>query len=248
MPSRNESKRFGLPSSVEDHMAMLRVLAKNDNDAITRLWKNPNSDGCEKKAMLFHTLAMLDPKRLHAWIATTPVSWWEAHTGVPKEHTSVQSRYNTMAGGLLHHLYLANRAVFMELLTQSPQVFKADTCRHYMDDWCKTLAPAELETFQGLLAIQPPSWYTTTPQRVMLLTSANSQALQEAMLAAATAKDGVVHPLLEKKYPGIGAYIGVVHSMLGDTKQKKAFLRKWMVGQVGPQAPVMQLELPDLGF
>lgn len=229
-------------------MAVLRVLAKNDNDAITRLWKNPNSDGTEKKAMLFHTLAMLDPERLHAWIATTPVSWWESHTGVPKEHTSVQGRYNMIAGGLLHHLYLANRPVFMELLKKSPHVFKADSCRYYMNDWCQTLAPAELETFQNLLAVQPPSWYTTSPQRVLLLKSANSHAVQEAMLAAATAKDGVVHPLLEKKYPGIGAYIDVVHSMLGDTKQKKAFLRKWMVEQVGPQAPRMELTLPDLGF
>ena len=82
----------------------------------------------------------------------------------------------------------------------------------------------------------------------MLLTSAESHPQQEAMLAAATAKNGVVHPLLEKKYPGIQSYIGVAHSMLGDTKQKKAFLRKWMVNQVGPQAPVVEFALPDLGF
>ncbi len=36
--------------------------------------------------------------------------------------------------------------------------------------------------------------------------------------------------------------------MLGDTKQKKTFLRKWMVNQVGPQAPVVEFALPDLGF
>ena len=246
MPSRQESKRFGLPSSVEDHLAMLGVLTKNDNKAIDRCWKGTNNN--DRKVMLFHTLAMLDPERLHTWIATTPVTWWEVQPKVPKEHASIQSRYNMIAGGMLHHLHLANHGVFMDLLSKSPHVFKTESCRHYMSDWCQTMRPEDLTTFQGLLALQPPSWYTTEPQRVMLLTSAESHPQQEAMLAAATAKNGVVHPLLEKKYPGIQSYIGVVHSMLGDTKQKKAFLRKWMVNQVGPQAPVVEFALPDLGF
>ena len=54
MPSRQESKRFGLPSSVEDHLAMLGVLTKNDNEAIDRCWKGTNNN--DRKVMLFHTV------------------------------------------------------------------------------------------------------------------------------------------------------------------------------------------------
>ena len=206
---------------------MLGVLTKNDNEAIDRCWKGTNND---RKVMLFHTLAMLDPERLHTWIATTPVTWWEVQPKVPKEHASIQSRYNMIAGGMLHHLHLANHGVFMDLFSKSPHVFNTESCRHYMSDWCQTMRPEDLTTFQGLLALQPPSWYTTEPQRVMLLTSAESHPQQEAMLAAATAKNGVVHPLLEKSTPGSNrTSVWFIRCWAIPNKRRRSFENGWSI-------------------
>ncbi len=67
-------KKFGLPGIVSEHAAMLAVIAKNSNEALSGFWKNAQSTA---KVMLFHHLALTNPDRLHAWLGTTPVEWWK---------------------------------------------------------------------------------------------------------------------------------------------------------------------------
>lgn len=233
-------------------MAILKVLAKNDNDAISRFWKSNATDANVKKTMLFHTLAMLDPARLHAWIASTPVFWWEQEKKAkPAPDGSATStpgnRYDSIAGGMLHYLHQDNRPVFMELLQKSPHLFKSQSCRFYMDEWCKDLKPEDLEIFQPLLATQSSSWYVTHPWRINLLLAAPGHREDELMLSAAIAADGVMHPAFEAKYPGVQACVHVAHGMFNDTKQKKQFIRKWFMALNGPQKDVLTLDLPELG-
>lgn len=253
MATSDNKKRFGLSTSVEDHMAVLKVLAKNDNEAISRFWKSNATDANAKKTMLFHTLAMLDPQRLHAWIASTPASWWEQskRAAPTSPGGSTQSppgnRYDSIAGGMLQYLYQDNRPVFIELLQKSPHLFKSTSCRYYMDEWCKDLQPAELEIFQPLLATQSSSWYVTHPWRIHLLLKNEGPREDELMLSAAIAANGVMHPAFEAKYPGVQACVHVAHGMFNDTKQKKQFVRKWLVGLNGPQNEVLTLDLPELG-
>ena len=111
----NNKKRFGLSVAVEDHMTVLKVLAQNDNEVISRFWKSDAGDANNKRTMLFHTLAMLDSERLHAWIATTPVSWWirqKEDPSAPSATTTMSlcDRYDTIAGGMLQYLYLDNQS------------------------------------------------------------------------------------------------------------------------------------------
>lgn len=242
MASKDNKQRFGLSTSVEEHMAILKVLAKNNNDAISRFWKGTSSEASAQKAMLFHTLAMLDPQRLHAWIASTPLSWWQASTSTPPGN-----RYDSIAGGMLHYLHHENRPVFMELIDKSPHIFQSPSCRFYMAEWCADLQPEDLEIFQPLLTAQPSSWYATHPSRIHWLLRPSGTREEELMLSAAIAENGVVHPLLEAKYPGIQTCAHVAHGMFNETKQKKQFIRKWMAGQSGPQQEKLVLELPELG-
>lgn len=255
MGQNSEKNHFGLSASVGSHMAILKVLAKNDNEAISVFWKSNSADIGAKKTMLFHTLAMLDPKRLHAWVASTPHAWWGLDNSKPTKKTttttnatyatpSVSDRYNSIAGGMLQYLHHENRPVFMELLEQSPHILKSPSCRFYLDQWCKDLAPTHLEEFQPLLATQPSSWYITHPWRVSLLTSATGPREDDLMLAAATAENGVLHSLFEAKYPGLRACISVVHGLMVNTKQKNRFIRNWLVNQTGPHNNAMTLELP----
>lgn len=252
MANTDHKKRFGMSTSVEDHMAILRVLAKNDNDAISRFWKSDAGDAHAKKTMLFHTLAMLDAPRLHAWIASTPPEWWTfakrekpgSVGGSSKNHPG--NRYDNIAGGMLQYLHEANKKAFIDLLQKFPVMFQSPTCRHYMEDWCQDLSPEHLKFFQPLLASQSSSWYVTNPLRINLLLDAPGPREDELMLSAAIAKDGVMHPLFEKKYPGMQACVHVAHGMLGDTKQKKQFIRQWMHSQNGPQKEALTLALPEL--
>ena len=232
-------------------MAVLKILSKNDNEAISRFWKSNASDGDNKRTMLFHTLAMLDVERLHAWIASTPTTWWDrqkerASKDTDNANAGLPERYNTIAGGMLQYLHLENRPVFMELLEKSPHLFKSQTCRYYMDEWCKNLSPVELQHFQPLLATQASSWYVTNPERIKFLLINNGPREDELMLSAAVSENGVMHPLLEAKYPGAQSCVLVAHGMFSDTKQKKQFLRKWMLSQNGPQKETLVLELPAL--
>lgn len=254
MIKNSEKNHFGLSAAVGSHMAMLKILAKNDNDAISVFWKSNSADIGAKKAMLFHTLAMLDPTRLHAWIASTPHAWWSPDNSKPTAQTttktnaayvslSISDRYNSIAGGMLQYLHQENRSVFIELFEKSPHLFNSPSCRFYLDKWCKDLAPHHLEKFQPLLATQPSSWYTTNPWRVSLLTSTTGPREENLMLAAAVAENGVLHPLLEEKYPGVGTCISLGHGLMVDTKQKKRFLRNWLVNQMGPHNNAMKLEL-----
>lgn len=125
-------------------MAILKVLAEHDNDALSVFWKSNSADIGAKKTMLFHTLAMLDPTRLHAWIASTPRAWWSQDSSKPTKKTttttnaayalpSMSDRYNSIAGGMLQYLHQENRPVFMELLEKSPYLFNSPTCRIYLD-------------------------------------------------------------------------------------------------------------------
>ena len=247
MGKNNENNHFGLSASVRSHMTILKVLAKNENDAISAFWKSNSVDMSAKKTMLFHTLAMLDSARLHAWIASTPQAWWSQDnskkTTTAYVPPSISDRYNLIAGGLLHYVYQENRSVFIELLEKSPYLFKSSTCSAYLDKWCKDLAPKQLEEFQALLATQPPSWYKAHPWRVNLLTSTASHKEEKLMLAAAVAEHGVMHPLLEEKYPGLQTCISVGHGLMTDTKQKNKFIQNWLVNQMGPYKNAVALDL-----
>lgn len=231
-------------------MEVLKVLSKNDHAAISECWKSAAAGSSAKKVMLFHTLAMLDPERLHAWIASTPVDWWdiEANRGftIAELSASIAGRYEYIAGGLLHYLHLENRTVFLQLLEKSPQLFKSATCKSYMDEWCKDLSPAELVHFQPMLATQPAGWYVTAPWRINLLLPTDNRRELELMLAVAVAENGMIHPTLEEKFPGAEACICVAHGMFTDTKQKKNFLRNWMFSEHGLQKETLVLELPVL--
>lgn len=250
----NNDRRFGLHASVEEHMAVLKVLSKNDNDAITRFWKSNAQGASSQKAMLFNTLAMLDPTRLHGWIASTPVNWWSLtanknpnQANLDKDYrlsSSVASKYDMIAGGMLNYVHLNNHSVFMDLLVKSPHIFQTSSCRHFMHKWCESLPEKDLTVFQPLLVEQPSSWYVTNPQRVLMLTEPPTAKTQELMMSAALAKDGVTHPLLEARYPGFNGCVHVMHGMLSDTKQKKAYLRQWLTTFKEDHPGVDSLTLP----
>lgn len=235
-------------------MVILKVLAKNDNEAITRFWKTNANMAAGQKAMLFNTLVMLDPKRLHSWIASTPLNWWSYipnKSADPKNldkdlrlSNSMAAKYDQIAGGMLNYVHLNNPSVFMDLLVQSPHIFQTSSCRHFMHKWCEGLPEKDLAVFQPLLVEQPATWYVTNPQRILMLTQPPTAKTQELMLSAALAKEGVTHPLLEERFPGFHSCVQVMHGMLTDTKQKKAYIRQWFNNQAlesGGGAPTLEL-------
>ena len=246
-------KKFGLPGIVSEHAAMLAVIAKNSNEALSGFWKNAQSTA---KVMLFHHLALTNPDRLHAWLGTTPVEWWKGSPQKAKSAdeakpakgvASIQGKYDTISGGMLHILFLNSPTTFLDLLTRQTHLFQTSGVRYYMAIWCESLTPQQREPFQELLLSQPVSWYSTTPGRILLLNTINSPKHLELALAAALASpDYTIHPMLETMAPGITGCITIANAMLQDTKQKKAYVRNWMQGQDKPATPTEPLDLPEI--
>lgn len=182
--------------------------------------------------MLFHTLAMLEPERLHEWIATSPASWWAEG---PKKD-KVYTKFSDVAGLILNHIFKADASVFKDLVERHPHLLESNSsCRFFVSDWCEHLAKEgleQLEPFQSLLLSQPMSWYVTKPERIHYLNSEIPiERLTETrgyMVAAAVADNGVFHSKLKDEFPGIEGYVAMLHSMLRTTKDKKAQLNHWM--------------------
>lgn len=246
-------KKFGLPSIVSDHADMLRMLAKNSPSAVSGFWKNAQPTA---KAMVFHHLALSDPQRLHEWLDSTPRDWWAGplqktklseDTKPAKGEAEIQGKYDAVAGGILHILFLNKPDTFLELLVRQPHLFQTHGVRYYVAEWCASLTPQQREPLQDLLLSQPVSWYSTAPERVLFLNSMSSQKHIEFALAAALApSNAIVHPMLETTAPGITGCITIANTMLQDTKQKKAFIRKWSLEQGTPPNETFQLVLPAL--
>ena len=114
-----------------------------------------------------------------------------------------------------------------------------------MTEWCNDLPTEHLQQFQKSLLKQPASWYVTKPSRINFLLSAEGPRETKLMLAAALAMNGETHPLLEAKFPGIDSCIVVVNAMMGDTKEKNAYLRSWLNKNASSNNEVFSLELPD---